>query len=75
MTAPRDDAWMTSSEAAAYLRLPTRLALYKRVERGQVPAHRWGRQLRFRRRELDALISAPLGCSPVSAVAGLEERR
>ena len=67
--------WLTASEAASYLRLPTRLALYKRVERGQVPAHRWGRQLRFRRGELDALIDAPIPSPTVSAVAEEGERR
>jgi excisionase family DNA binding protein len=61
-----DSTWLTASEAAEYLRLPTTRALYKRVERGQLPAHRFGRQFRFRRRDLDAL----LGSSAVSAVAG-----
>ena len=32
------------------------MALYAAVERGQVPAHRLGRRLRFRRAELDALL-------------------
>ena len=57
--APQDkpaSPWLTAGEAAAYLRLPTVHALYKRVERGQVPAHRWGRLFRFRRSELDALL-------------------
>lgn len=53
--------WLTAAEAAVYLRLPSVYALYKRVERGQVPAHRWGRHFRFRRRELDALLED--GCA------------
>ncbi len=57
--------WLTAAEATAYLRLPSTRALYKRVERGQVPAHRWGRQFRFRRRDLEALLTS----SAVSAVA------
>jgi len=57
--------WLTTAEATAYLRLPSTRALYKRVERGQVPAHRWGRQFRFRRRDLEALLTS----SVVSAVA------
>jgi excisionase family DNA binding protein len=65
MTPAAPGPWLTADEAAAYLRLPSRRALYKRVERGQVRAHRWGRQLRFHRRDLDAL----LGSAPVSAVA------
>ena len=48
--------WMTAEEAAAYLGLPSVDALYRRVERGQVPARRWGRQYRFRRQDLDALM-------------------
>ncbi len=49
-------AWLTAADAAAYLGLPSAAALRKRVERGQVPAHRWGRQLRFKRSELDGLV-------------------
>jgi excisionase family DNA binding protein len=71
----RGSDWLTAAEAAEYLRLPTRMALYKRVERGQVRAHRWGRQLRFRRKELDALIDAPIPLPTVSAVAAEGERR
>ena len=49
--------WMTAGEAAAYLRLPSAQAVYKRAERGQVRAHRFGpRLLRFRRADLDALL-------------------
>jgi excisionase family DNA binding protein len=58
-TATPVPTWLTAAEAAAYLRLPTTRALYKRVERGQVPAHRWGRHFRFRRAELDALLEKP----------------
>ncbi len=55
MTAPRNDAWMTADEAAAYLGYRTRAALYQAVRRGIVPAHRLGlRRLRFRRSELDS---------------------
>jgi excisionase family DNA binding protein len=48
--------WLTADEATAYLSFPTRKALYAAVERGQVPAHRLGRRLRFRHDELDALM-------------------
>jgi excisionase family DNA binding protein len=50
--------WMTATEAADYLRLPSVNALYQRVARGQVKALRLGRQMRFRRRDLDALMRA-----------------
>jgi excisionase family DNA binding protein len=50
--------WMTAGEAADYLRLPSVGALYQRVARGQVKPLRLGRQMRFRRRDLDALMRA-----------------
>ena len=59
MNGPRDDAWMTADEAAAYLGYRTRGALYQAVRRGIVPAHRLGaRRLRFRRSELDTELAA-----------------
>jgi len=54
--AGRPAGWMTTEEAAEYLGLPSVEALYRRIERGQVPARRWGRQYRFRRQDLDALM-------------------
>jgi excisionase family DNA binding protein len=48
--------WLTAAEATGYLGFPTRKALYAAVERGQVPAHKLGRRLRFRLEELDALL-------------------
>jgi excisionase family DNA binding protein len=48
--------WLTATEATGYLGFPTRKALYSAVERGQVPAHKLGRRLRFRSEELDALL-------------------
>lgn len=48
---------MTAAEAAAYLRLPSVEALYQRVARGQIEVGRIGRSFRFRRRDLDALVS------------------
>lgn len=48
--------WLTATEATGYLGFPTRKALYCAVERGQVPAHKLGRRLRFRSEELDALL-------------------
>ena len=53
--APR--VWLTVDETVAYLALPSRMALYQAVRRGQVPAHRFGRRLRFRRSELDAALA------------------
>jgi excisionase family DNA binding protein len=48
--------WLTADEATAHLGFPSRKALYAAVERGQVPVHKLGRRLRFRRTELDALL-------------------
>jgi len=48
--------WLTSDEAAAHLRLPTRKALYQAVRRGRVPVYRLGRSLRFNRLILDQLL-------------------
>lgn len=48
--------WLGADDAAAYLGMPSRKALYQAVRRGQVPAHRLGRRLRFSRPELDALL-------------------
>ena len=49
--------WLGATEAAGYLGLPSRKALYQAVRRGQVPAHRLGaRRMRFRRVELDEVL-------------------
>lgn len=50
--------WLTSNEAAAYLRLPTVGALRVLVCRRKVPFHKLGRSLRFNRNELDRLLKA-----------------
>ena len=49
--------WLGADEAARYLGLPSRKALYQAVRRGQIPAHRLGaRRMRFRRVELDRVL-------------------
>jgi excisionase family DNA binding protein len=53
---PEPEDLMTAAEAAAFLRLPSVRALYQLVRRGRVEAHRLGRQLRFSRSELAALV-------------------
>lgn len=50
---PAASPWLTAAQAAAYLGLPSIRALYQAVRRGQVPARRLGRRLRFLRQELD----------------------
>ena len=54
----RAQEWMTAAEAADYLRLPSVDVLYQRVARGQMKPLRLERQMRFRRRDLDALMRA-----------------
>jgi excisionase family DNA binding protein len=58
--APRVDAanWLTPEQAAGYLALPSRKALYQAVRRGLIPGHRLGRLLRFHRAELDRVLLA-----------------
>jgi len=49
--------WLGVDQAARYLGLPSRKALYQAVRRGQVPVHRLGtRRMRFRRAELDQVL-------------------
>src|SRR6266404_7469858 len=49
--------WLGIDQAARYLGLPSRKALYQAVRRGQVPVHRLGtRRMRFRRAELDQVL-------------------
>jgi excisionase family DNA binding protein len=55
----KSEPWMTAEQAAEYLGLPSRKALYQAVRRGQIPVHRFGKRLRFSRAELDrALLNA-----------------
>jgi excisionase family DNA binding protein len=70
--------WLTASEAAEYLRLPSVKALYQRAARGQIKKYLLGaRVIRFRRRDLDALLrpcgtpaTAPVDPNAVCAVVG-----
>jgi excisionase family DNA binding protein len=48
--------WLTSNEAAEYLRLPSVGALRVLVWKRQLPFHKLGRSLRFKRAELDRLL-------------------
>ena len=49
--------WLTTEEAAVYLGLKSRKAVYEMVRRGHFEAHRLGpRLMRFRRTELDQVF-------------------
>jgi excisionase family DNA binding protein len=50
-----NEAWWTVEQAAQYLGL-TPTAVRRRVHRGQIPFHRLGSRLRFKKEELDALV-------------------
>jgi excisionase family DNA binding protein len=52
----RPTQWLTAEEAARYAGFPSRKALYQAVRRGQIPAHRIGRRLRFSAGEIDRWI-------------------
>lgn len=52
----RPSGWLTADEAAGYLGLPSRRALYMAIRRGQVPVHRLGRRMRFNAHELDEAL-------------------
>jgi excisionase family DNA binding protein len=54
--------WLTVEQAAAYLSL-SRKALYQAVRRGQLPVHRLGKRLRFRRDEIDRALSRTAPCA------------
>jgi excisionase family DNA binding protein len=50
--------WLTSNEAAHYLRLPSVGALRVLVCKRRVPFHKLGRSLRFKKVELDRLLES-----------------
>lgn len=47
--------WLSSGEAARRLGIATR-TLYRLIDDGQVPAYRFGRVIRLRRRDVDDYI-------------------
>ena len=54
-----DKPWLSATEAAAYLSLPSVKALYERCRRGGVPFYRFGRRsLRFKREDLDQVLES-----------------
>jgi excisionase family DNA binding protein len=50
------EPWLDSQQAAAYMGFRSMKAFSHAVWRHQIPAHRFGRRLRFRASELDAAI-------------------
>ncbi|MBN2527769.1 MAG: helix-turn-helix domain-containing protein [Deltaproteobacteria bacterium] len=51
-----DSPWLNADQAFEYLAMPSRKALYEAVRRGDIPAYRIGRRLRFHRLELDEFL-------------------
>jgi helix-turn-helix protein len=78
--AQRDDAGsdvLDTDAAVAYLRLPSRAALYAAVRRGAIPDRRVGkRSMRFYRSELDAVLRRSHGreAEKVTARSAGEQR-
>lgn len=52
--------WLTTEEAARYLRFPSVRAFYAWLDRNNIPKSRRGRVLLFERRILDAYIRGEL---------------
>ncbi len=52
-----ESPWLTADQAWRYIGLPSIRALYQAIRRGSVPHYRYGRRLRFRKDELDAMLS------------------
>ena len=48
--------WMTVAQAAEYLALPSKRAMYNSVRNGHVSCHRLGRRIRFLKEDLDAAL-------------------
>ena len=51
-------------EEASYLTGMTQDALYRKVERGQIPYRKWGKRLLFEQRELLEFLDALPGMRP-----------
>lgn len=49
--------YLNASEAARYLRLPSRKAVYQAARRGDIPARRFGRRIKFARNDLDRVLN------------------
>jgi excisionase family DNA binding protein len=52
-----DDAFLTTEEVLDYLHVHTR-TVYRLIKAGRIPAFRVGRQWRFRKRDIDAWLTA-----------------
>jgi excisionase family DNA binding protein len=67
--------WLNASQAAAFLGLPTRKALYQAVRRGEVPVHRFGaKRMRFKKSELESLLAKGKRERPTDALVSLARR-
>lgn len=49
------ESWLTVPEIAVLLRV-SRMTVYRRIETGELPAHRIGRALRIREKDFDAYL-------------------
>ncbi len=60
MSAITTEPWLTTRMAASYLNCCVR-TLYRRIQSGEIKAAGLGRNLRFRREDLDAFLSMRRG--------------
>ena len=58
-----EDKYLSIDEAAA-LTGSTTNALYRKIERGQIPYRKWGRRVLFKQSELFAFLDALPGMRP-----------
>lgn len=65
-----DPRLLSPEHAAAYLGLGSRYAIYRLVQRGELPAVRLAGKLRLDREDLDRLIETKKSPTPQGATAG-----
>lgn len=51
------DKWLSVNEIASYLGVAA-ITIYRWLDRGQIPAHKVGKQWRFSQEEVDAWVRA-----------------
>src|SRR5258705_764437 len=71
-----DESFLTTEEVLEYLQVNLR-TVYRLIKAGKIPAVRVGRQWRFRKRDIDALLASqrPRGDLPAAAAPAAPVRR
>lgn len=63
------DEWITAEEAAGFLKM-SRRSLYQHLRNGKLDCHRFGRKIRFRRRDLNALFVKSTNAETMDSLLG-----